>query len=75
VRAVGVSVMGLVAGLVAGILLSELIGIVGYVASGRFVGVRYLPVYLGIAGAVVAPLVHRRGGDAREPTEKHGRRP
>jgi hypothetical protein len=60
VRAVGVSVMGLVAGLVAGILLSELIGIVGYVTSGRFIGVRYLPVYLGIAGAVVAPLVHRR---------------
>jgi hypothetical protein len=52
--------MGLVAGLVAGILLSELIGIVAYFASGRFVGVRYLPVYLGIAGAVVAPLVHRR---------------
>ena len=59
-RAVGVSVMGLVAGLVAGILLSELIGIVGYLAAGRFVGVRYLPVYLGIVGAVAAPLVHRR---------------
>jgi hypothetical protein len=61
-------VVGLVVGLVAGILLSELIGVVGYLASGRFVGVRYLPVYLGIAGAAVAPLVHRR---RREPSTKH----
>jgi hypothetical protein len=74
-RAVGLSVMGLVAGLVAGILLSELIGIVSYLASGRLVGVRYLPVYLGIAGAVAAPLVHRHGGEACEPTGKHFQRP
>jgi hypothetical protein len=67
--------MGLVAGLVAGILLSELIGIVGYVASGRLIGVRYLPVYLGIAGAVAAPLVHRHGGEACGPTMKHRHHP
>jgi hypothetical protein len=73
-RAVGVSVVGLVVGLVAGILLSELIGIIGYLASGRFVGVRYLPVYLGIAGAVAAPLVHRHGSEAREPISKHRHR-
>jgi hypothetical protein len=59
-RGVGVSVMGLVIGLVAGILLSELIGIVGYLAFDRLVGVRFLPIYLGIAGAVAAPLVDRR---------------
>jgi hypothetical protein len=45
---------------VAGILLSELIGIVGYLAFDRLVGVRFLPIYLGIAGAVAAPLVDRR---------------
>jgi hypothetical protein len=59
-RAVGVSVMGLVVGLVAGILLSEFIGIVGYLAFDRLVGFRYLPIYLGVAGAIAAPLVDRR---------------
>jgi hypothetical protein len=58
-RLVGVSVVGLVTGLVAGILLSEFIGIVGYLAFDRLVGVRYLPLYLGAAGAVAAPFVYR----------------
>jgi hypothetical protein len=59
-KTVSVSVVGLVTGLVAGILLSEFIGIVGYLAFDRLVGVRFLPIYLGVAGAVVAPLVYRR---------------
>jgi hypothetical protein len=59
-KTVSVGVVGLVTGLVAGILLSEFIGIVGYLAFDRLVGVRFLPLYRGIVGAVVAPLVYRR---------------
>ena len=59
-KTVSVSVVGLVTGLVAGILLSEFIGIVGYLAFDRLVGVRFLPIYLGVVGAVAAPLLYRR---------------
>ena len=59
-RMVRVSVVGLVVGLVAGILLSEFIGVVGYLAFDRLIGVKFLPLYLGAAGLVAAPLVYRR---------------
>ena len=59
-RAVGLSMIGLVAGILAGIVASEVIGIVGYLAFDRLVGIRFLPVYLGILFAAAAPLVDRR---------------
>jgi hypothetical protein len=52
--------IGLVAGILAGIVASEVIGIVGYLAFDRLVGIRFLPVYLGILCAAAAPLVDRR---------------
>jgi len=53
-------VVGLVTGFIAGIVLSEIIGIAGFVLARRAVGVKYLPIYLAIAFAVAAPLVRAR---------------
>ena len=58
-RTVAVTVVGLVTGLVTGILLSEFIGIVGYLAFDRLVGIRFLPVILGAVFAAAAPFVDR----------------
>lgn len=57
---------GLVAGFVVGIMLSQLIGIVGFLVFSQAVGVKYLALYTAVAGAVIAPLVVvRRGQRAR----------
>ncbi len=52
--------VGLVAGFLTGIVLSEIIGIIGFLISGQAVGIKYLPIYLAVACAVVAPAVHAR---------------
>jgi hypothetical protein len=51
----------LAAGFAAGILLSEVIGIVGMLVFQQPVGIKYLPVYLAIlsAGAVLVISVAR----------------
>jgi Family of unknown function (DUF5957) len=49
------AVIGLVAGFLAGILLSDIIGIVGFLMFGRAIGIKYLPIYLAVSFAVVAP--------------------
>ncbi len=49
----------LLGGVAGGFVLSEMIGIVGYLAMGREVGIRYLPLILPIIGAGVALLVRR----------------
>jgi hypothetical protein len=59
-RTAGHVVLGLVAGFFAGLVLSEIIGILGFLAFDRAVGFRYLPLATGLAGAVVAALVRRR---------------
>ena len=46
--------IALAGGFVAGILLSEVIGIAGMLLFQRAVGIKYLPVYLAIACAVIA---------------------
>jgi len=53
-------VVGLITGFITGIVLSEIIGIAGFVLARRAVGVKYLPIYLAIAFAVAAPLVRAR---------------
>jgi hypothetical protein len=52
--------VGLVAGFFAGIVLSEIIAIIGFLISGNAVGIKYLPIYLAVACAVVTPAVHAR---------------
>jgi hypothetical protein len=53
-------VVGLITGFLAGILLSEIIGIAGFVLTRRAIGVKYLPIYLAIAFAVAAPVARAR---------------
>jgi len=52
--------LGLIGGLVGGLLLSELIGIVGYLVFQKALGIKYLPIFCAIACAAAAPLVMRR---------------
>jgi len=59
-RTLAVSVTALIVGLLAGLVLSEVIGIIGFLVFDRFVGVRFLPILLAIACAVAAPIVDRR---------------
>jgi hypothetical protein len=51
---------GLIGGVVAGLMLSEIIGIVGYPVFESAVGIKFLPIYLAILFAVVAPIVDAR---------------
>ncbi len=55
-----VVIVGLIAGFFAGILLSALIGLVSLLLFDDATGIRFLPLYLAILGAVVAPAVARR---------------
>ena len=43
-----------------GLMLSEIIGIVGYPVFESAVGIKFLPIYLAILFAVVAPAVDAR---------------
>jgi Family of unknown function (DUF5957) len=53
--------LGLLAGFASGIVLSEVIGIVGVVAFDREIGVQYLALYLAAAFGIASPiLVSRR---------------
>lgn len=50
---------GLIGGVVAGLMLSEIIDIVGYLMFDSAVGIKFLPIYLAILFAV-APAVDAR---------------
>lgn len=52
-----ITIIALIAGFVIGIKLSEVIGIVGVLGFGRAVGIKYLPLYLAIAAAILANLL------------------
>jgi hypothetical protein len=62
VKTVGLIVLAIMTGLIAGLVLSEIIGIVGVLVFGAAVGVRFLPFYLA-AGCVVAALLISRHRD------------
>jgi len=55
-RAAGLAVLGLLAGFLAGIALSELIGVVGYLAFEQKIGMKYLALYTAAVGAIGATL-------------------
>ncbi len=59
-KTAGVIALAIVGGLVAGLVLSEIIGIVGMLVFGTEAGLKFLPVYLAIACAVAAPLLYRQ---------------
>jgi hypothetical protein len=56
-RTVVMIVCGLIGGLLGGLILSELIGIVGVLLFDRAIGIRFLPLYLAVVYAAAAPIV------------------
>jgi hypothetical protein len=52
-----VALAALVLGFLGGVLLSSLIGAVGFLGFGLLVGIRGLPLYVAALCAIVAPLV------------------
>jgi uncharacterized membrane protein YeaQ/YmgE (transglycosylase-associated protein family) len=74
-RMLVVVAVGLIVGIVAGLLLSELVGVVGFLLFDDPAGVRFLPVVLGIVGAVALPVLaawSRRV--SRQPSHHRNRR-
>lgn len=59
-RTFAIALLGLIAGLVGGLVLSEIIGIIGFLLFDRLIGLWFLPVVLGVLCAVAAPLVDNR---------------
>lgn len=53
-RTVLVAALASIAGFVAGIALSEISGIIGFLLFNRGVGIRYLPILLAVVCAGVA---------------------
>jgi putative Ca2+/H+ antiporter (TMEM165/GDT1 family) len=64
-----VTLIALVVGFIAGMAMSEMIGIVGFVLLHRAIGIRSLPVYVAIAFIVIANLIDRL---ARHKSRKTG---
>ena len=52
--------IGLIGTIIAGMLLSEVVGVVGFLLSDRAVRSRFLPVVLGIGGAIAASIPDAR---------------
>jgi hypothetical protein len=48
VRTVIVPLLGFAWGVMAGLVLSEVVGIVGFLLFDRAVGIRFLPIYLAV---------------------------
>lgn len=60
-RSAATVTLAVIAGFLAGIVLSEIIGIVGLLVFDRIVGIRYLPMLTALLCAVaVAVWNHRR---------------
>ncbi len=55
-RTVTVVLLALLGGFVGGIVLSEIIGLVGVLLFDRPVGIRFLPLYLAGLSAIVVPV-------------------
>jgi len=59
-RTIVVALLGLFGGAIAGVAISEIIGIVGYLVFDSAVGIKFLPIYLAILFAVVALVMDAR---------------
>jgi hypothetical protein len=53
-------VVGLVGGFLLGLVLSQVIAILGLLLVNQPLGIKFLPIYLALAGAVIAPIVAAR---------------
>ena len=52
--------LGLIGGFFAGIMLSQLIGIVGFLLFDQVTGIKFLALYTAVGGAIVAPILATR---------------
>ena len=62
-RTLAVTLVALVGGFLAGIALSEVVGITGFLLFDRAVGLRFLPIYLAVfcaGAALTADALARR---------------
>jgi hypothetical protein len=59
-RAVVVTLLGLIGGFVAGIVVSDIIGIAGVLLFDDAVEIKYLSLYFAVAGAVAASVLDGR---------------
>jgi hypothetical protein len=50
-------VVGVIGGFALGLVIAQVIAVVGLLLFDQLVGIKFLPIYLAIAGAVIAPLV------------------
>ena len=73
-RTVIATVLALIGGLFAGIVVSEIIGIVGFLLFDSIVGFRFLPVISAVTAAAAAIIVNTRvrrrsAAPSRQPTK------
>jgi uncharacterized membrane protein len=59
-RTMVAALLGLIGGVIAGVAISEIISIVGYLVFDSAVGIKFLPIRLAILFAVVALVVDAR---------------
>lgn len=52
--------LGLILGFITGLVASEIIGIVGFLAFDRSVGIRFLPLITAAVGAFATPAIDQR---------------
>ena len=69
-RTLSLLLISIIGGLFLGLLLSEIIGILGYLLLGRAVGIRFLPVLLALVAAGGVLISRRRKREEVNKDEK-----
>lgn len=59
-KPVGIPILAAIGGFVVGMMLSEWIGIIGFVMTGEAMGIRYLPIFLAVMAGMGAIVVQLR---------------
>lgn len=59
-KLIGIPILAAIGGFVLGIVLSEWIGIIGFVVTGEAMGIRYLPLFLAVLAGMIAIVVQLR---------------
>jgi hypothetical protein len=52
--------LGLAGGFLVGIVISQIVGIAGVFVFHQAIGIKFLPIYTAIVGAIAAPLLAGR---------------
>lgn len=59
-KPVGIPILAAIGGFVLGIMLSEWIGIIGFLVTGEAMGIRYLPIFMAVMAGMIAIVVQLR---------------